>query len=114
MAGQPSDDYVRRYVARHENRMTQVLTVVGDVLYVGGPVVWLFTRRPRLVLAGLAAGAAVTAAAHLFKPGTLLDELRATFGHPLWAARAELTGLRTRAHDSGDPCGVDHPSTLRW
>jgi hypothetical protein len=38
---------------------------------------------------GVTVGFAIAAAAHLFQPGTLRDEVAAVVRHPLWSARAE-------------------------
>ena len=76
--------------ARHETTMAAAISTVGDLLLVGGPVVGVLARRWRVGAVGLAAGAFVTAAAHLFQRGTLRPELEAIVRHPLWATRAEL------------------------
>jgi hypothetical protein len=81
--------------ARHEAPMAAMVSTVGDMLLVGGPIVGLAARRWRVAAAGLAAGAAVTAAAHIFQPGTLRAELEDIVRHPIWATRAELDRITT-------------------
>jgi hypothetical protein len=77
------------HIARHQNEATSSLSTIGDVLVLLGAVIAIGVRK--LGLGGLLAVAGVVAAvvAHLFQPGTLRDELRAIYTHPLWAARAE-------------------------
>ena len=81
--------------ARHEAPMAAIVSTVGDMLLVGGPIVGLAARRWKVAAAGLAAGAAVTAAAHIFQPGTLRPELEGIVRHPIWATRAELDRITT-------------------
>jgi hypothetical protein len=76
-------------LSRHENGITSVLSTVGDVVVVGGIASAVLTRRVEVGLVGATIGLAVAAAAHLFQPGTLRDELTANLRHPLWALRAE-------------------------
>ncbi len=82
--------------ARHEAPLAAALSTTGDMLLVGGPVLGLLARRWRVAAAGLALGAVVTAAAHLFQRGTLRAELAALARHPLWATRAELERVAGR------------------
>lgn len=82
--------------ARHETPMAAAISTAGDVLLVGGPVVGVLARRWRVGAAGLAAGAFVTAAAHLFQRGTLRPELEALARHPLWSTRAEFERVTGR------------------
>jgi hypothetical protein len=46
-------------------------------------------RRFPIALMGFASGFAIAAAAHLFQPGTLRDEVLAVLRHPFWAVKAE-------------------------
>lgn len=89
-------EFRSRLFARHESRVTAALSTAGDMVLVGGPLLGVATRRWRVAAAGLAAGAALTAVAHLFQPGTLRAELHAIVRHPLWAARAELERVAGR------------------
>lgn len=82
--------------ARHESPLAAALSTAGDMLLVGGPLLGLAARRWQVAAAGLAAGAVVTAGAHLFQRGTLRSELEAIVRHPLWATRAELERVARR------------------
>lgn len=75
--------------------MAAMVSTLGDMLLVGGPIVGLAARRWTVAATGLVAGAAVTAAAHLFQPGTLRPELEGIVRHPIWATRAELDRITT-------------------
>jgi hypothetical protein len=82
--------YRDRLLSRHENSVTNVLSTVGDVVMLGGVVAALFTRRIRVGVFGVASGAAIATAAHLFQPGTVREEVAQVLRHPLWASRAEF------------------------
>ena len=81
--------YRDRLLSRHENGVTSALSTVGDVVMAAGLAAAVVTRRVRVGVIGVSVGFAIAAAAHLFQPGTLRDELVAVFRHPIWAVRAE-------------------------
>jgi hypothetical protein len=83
------DDYRSRLLSRHQNGTTSTLSTVGDVVMAGGIAAGALTRSPRTALTGVTFGFAIAAAAHLFQPGTLRDEVLAVARHPVWALRAE-------------------------
>jgi hypothetical protein len=84
------DAYRDRLLSRHENRATNVLSTVGDVVMLGGIVAAVVTKSARVGVLGVTSGAAVATAAHLFQPGTVQDEVAQVLRHPLWASRAEF------------------------
>ncbi|MDT5185205.1 MAG: hypothetical protein QOJ20_2583 [Mycobacterium sp.] len=81
--------YRDRLLSRHENSVTNALSTAGDVVMLGGVVAAVVTRRVGVGVIGVASGAALAAAAHLFQPGTLREEITAILRHPVWAVRAE-------------------------
>jgi hypothetical protein len=81
--------YRDQLLSRHEIGVTDALSTVGDVVMLGGVVAAVVTRRIRVGVIGVTSGAVVAAAAHLFQPGTLREEITAILHHPLWAVRAE-------------------------
>ncbi len=80
--------------ARHENRLTDVLSTVGDVIVLAPIPVGLATRSVKAAGATFVVGAGVILAAHLFQPGTMSDEVAGVFSHPIWALRAETARVR--------------------
>jgi hypothetical protein len=100
-AGQPDRpvtyaEFRSRLFARHESPATAAVSTIGDTLLLGGPLLGLLARRWQVAAAGLAVGAAVTAAAHLLQPGTMRAELEGIARHPLWSMRAELERVAGR------------------
>ena len=55
----------------------------------GGVVAAVVTRRVGAGVIGVTSGVALAAAAHLFRPGTLREEITAILRHPVWSVRAE-------------------------
>jgi hypothetical protein len=93
-----NDDFETFYdqlLARHRTPATHVLSTAGDAVILGAIVVGLVTRRGALGMGGAVAGLSIAAAAHLFQPGTLGEELREIGLHPLWALRAESRRVRS-------------------
>jgi hypothetical protein len=87
--GESFDTYRDRFMDRHENAATGVLSTVGSVVMVGGLVTGIVTRRLTLGAVGLAIGTVIAGAAHLFPPTSLREEILAIVRHPVWAVRAE-------------------------
>jgi NaMN:DMB phosphoribosyltransferase len=83
------DAYRDRFLSRHENNVTSVLSTVGDVVIAAGLGAAVATRRVQVGVIGVSVGTAIAAIAHLFPPGTLRDEVSSILRHPVWAARAE-------------------------
>ena len=80
--------YRDRLLSRHENRATDVLSTVGDVLLLAAIASAVATRRAQVGVVGAAAGLAVIVGAHLFQPGTMRDEITEVLRHPVWGVRA--------------------------
>ena len=90
--------YRDRLLSRHENRATDVLSTVGDVLFLTAIASAVATRRVQVGVIGATAGVAVIVGAHLFQPGTMRDEITEVLRHPVWGLRAEaqrVFGRRT-------------------
>jgi hypothetical protein len=90
--------YRDRLLSRHENRVTNLLSTVGDVVVLGAVGSAVATRRVQVGVIGATAGVAVIVGAHLFQPGTMQDEITEVLRHPVWALRAEaerIFGRRT-------------------
>jgi hypothetical protein len=81
--------YRDRLLSRHENRVTNLLSTVGDVVVLGAVASAVATRRVQVGVIGATAGVAVIVGAHLFQPGTMQDEITEVLRHPVWALRAE-------------------------
>ena len=87
-----SDSFIAfrdRLLSRHENSATNVLSTVGDVVFLGAIAAAVVTRRMQVGVIGAAAGTAVIVGAHLFQPGTMRDEITEVLRHPVWGLRAE-------------------------
>ena len=82
--------YRDRLLSRHENRATDVLSTVGDVLFLTAIATAVATRRAQVGVIGAAGGLAVIVGAHLFQPGTMRDEITEVLRHPVWGLRACL------------------------
>lgn len=92
------DAYRDRLLSRHENGITSALATLGDVVVVGGIASAVVTRRLWVGLIGATVGTALAVIAHLFQPGTVVDEINEVLRHPVWALRAEgqrIFGRRT-------------------
>jgi hypothetical protein len=87
---EPFVAYRDRLLSRHQNRATDVLSTVGDVVFLGALASAVATRRVQVGVLGATAGLAVILGAHLFQPGTMRDEVTEVLRHPVWALRAEV------------------------
>jgi hypothetical protein len=96
------DEFRDALFARHENRLTSVLSTVGDAIVLAPIPVGLATRSVRAAGATFAVGTGVILAAHLFQPGTMKDEVAGVFRHPIWALRAETARIRDGFANSSD------------
>jgi len=83
------EHYPARLFPRHNNGATSASSTAGDVVMASGLAAGLVERRLPVALVGLTFGFAVAAAAHLFQPRTLRDEVVAVLRHQLWAVKAE-------------------------
>jgi hypothetical protein len=96
--GESFTAYRDRLLSRHENRTTDVLSTVGDVVFLGAIASAVATRRLQVGVIGATAGLAVIVGAHLFQPGTMRNEVTEVMRHPIWGLRAEahrIFGRRT-------------------
>jgi hypothetical protein len=83
------DAYRDRLLSRHQNRATNAISTVGDVVMLGGVVAAVITRRIGVGVVAVTSGAAVAVIAHLFQPGTVKEEITEVLRHPVWALRAD-------------------------
>ena len=82
------EQYRAALVARHQTALADRISVLGDTMLVIS-VGLIVARRFRAAGLTYAAAIAVEVAAHLFQPGTLVEEVKEVALHPIWAARAE-------------------------
>ena len=93
------EQYRDALVARHQTALSDHVSVIGDAMLVTS-VGLLVAGRFRLAAGTAAAATTVEIAAHLFQPGTVIDEVREVALHPIWAARAEAYRVfRTKHRD---------------
>lgn len=88
------DEFRDALFARHENRLTSVLSTVGDAIVLAPVPAGLVTRSVRVAVGVFVVGAAVIVGAHLFQPDTIKDEVLGVLRHPSWAVRAEVARVR--------------------
>src|SRR5438132_14344010 len=89
------DEFRDALFARHESRLTSVLSTVGDGIALASMPVGLVTRDVRVAIGVFVAGATVIVAAHFFQPGTVKDEVLGVLRHPMFAVRAETERVRS-------------------
>ena len=93
MASEAYLAYRDELIARHQNVLTDRLSILGEVVTFAGVASIRSAGKRGLVL--ILSGLGIATVAHLFQPGTVVPELKAVFGHPIWAARAESHRIRT-------------------
>src|SRR3954452_10556448 len=97
------DEFRDALFARHQTRLTSVLSTVGDAMVLAPIPVGLATRSVRAAAATFVVGTGVIVAAHLFQPGTMKDEVAGVLRYPVWALRAETARVR---HEFANSRGV--------
>jgi hypothetical protein len=95
------EEFREALIARHQTVATSALSTVADGIWIATIPVGLITRSFKTAIRLLVVGYAVAVFAHFFQPGTVKEEVVSVFRHPVWAARAETTRVRSGFRRAG-------------